>query len=139
MSPSLRRAFWIATWLTSLGFWSAACGVDAGSAPDASAEISQKEVLASIGTQQAPLLLDVRTPEEYASGHVPGARNLPIDQLPARSGELAAYRDQPVVVYCERGPRGAKAAEDLTAAGFTSVRSLAGHMSAWREAGLPTE
>ena len=120
--------------LPCIAFGATGCG-----AAESPGEISQQELRAAIEAQRVALVLDVRTPEEYASGHVPGARNLPIDQLAGRSGELAAWRDQPVVVYCERGPRAAKAAAELAAAGFTSVRSLAGHMSAWREAGLRTE
>ena len=87
----------------------------------------------------APLLLDVRTPEEYASGHVPGAVNIPHDQLGSRVNEIEAHRDQEVVVYCERGGRAANAAETLEAAGFITIRHLSGDMSAWRDAGLPTE
>ena len=119
----------------------AALALTAGCQAQGSAggDASQAEVLASIESKQPPLLLDVRTPEEYASGHVPGALNIPIDELPARIGEISAQREQPVVVYCERGPRAARAEGELVAAGFTSVRPLAGHMSAWREAGLPIE
>jgi rhodanese-related sulfurtransferase len=111
-----------------------ACG-----AADAAGGISQSELSAALRSEHPPLVLDVRTPEEFASGHVPGARNVPIDELAAHTGELSAYQAQPVVVYCERGPRAAKAAGALEAAGFTSVRELDGHMSAWREAGLPVE
>lgn len=131
-----RRTSALAASLLLCSLASGAIGCGAG---DAAGDISQTELRAAIDAPRAPLVLDVRTPEEYASGHLPGARNVPIDQLPARTGELTAYRDQPLVVYCERGPRAAKAALELAAAGFTSVRSLAGHMSAWREAGLPTE
>ncbi|HVN38228.1 MAG TPA: rhodanese-like domain-containing protein [Myxococcota bacterium] len=113
----------------------AACHADTASTPDA----PQSEVAAAIRDGHAPLLLDVRTPQEYASGHVPGARNISIDELPARESELGAERDRPVVVYCEKGGRAARGAKLLAAAGFTSVRLLAGHMSAWRDSGLPTE
>jgi rhodanese-related sulfurtransferase len=82
----------------------------------------------------APLVLDVRSGEEFASGHVPGAVNVPYAQVAARIGELGAPRE--VVVYCERGPRASKAAGVLSGAGF-AVKHLAGHMSGWREAGLP--
>jgi rhodanese-related sulfurtransferase len=118
-----------------------ALGSMACSAPDESGrgDVSHAELLAAFEAGTPPLLLDVRTPEEYASGHVPGARNVPIDTLSSQLDELAASRGEPVVVYCERGPRASKAADALTAAGFTSVRRLAGSMAAWREAGLPVE
>jgi rhodanese-related sulfurtransferase len=98
------------------------------------ADISPQEVLAFEGRADAPLVLDVRSAEEFASGHVPGARHVPYDQVEARVAELGPPRE--VVVYCERGPRASKAAAALTAAGFV-VRHLAGDMSGWRSQGLP--
>ena len=111
-----------------------ACG--SGSRTDASGEISAQAVLAVVGQAGAPLVLDVRSADEFASGHVPGAVNISHEQVSARVGELDATRD--VVVYCERGPRAAKAAAVLSAAGFT-VKHLAGDMNGWREQGLPIE
>ena len=110
-----------------------ACG--GGRAGDAS-EISQQEVLAFAGQTDTPLVLDVRSADEFASGHVPGAVNLPHEQVAARIGELDPARE--VVVYCERGTRAAQAAEVLSGAGFT-VKHLSGDMSGWREQGLPVE
>jgi rhodanese-related sulfurtransferase len=107
-----------------------------GGAADAN-EVTPEQVLAGQRGAQAPLLLDVRTADEFASGHVPGAINIHVDELAARTGELDAQRE--VVVYCERGPRARKAADALVAAGFTDVKLLSGHMSGWRDAGLPTE
>jgi rhodanese-related sulfurtransferase len=105
--------------------------------PAFSAQVPANEVLADIDADSAPLILDVRTPAEYARGHVPGARNISIEDLVQRIGEIADHRDAEVVVYCERGPRALKAADLLTGAGFVSVRHLEGDMSGWREAGLP--
>jgi rhodanese-related sulfurtransferase len=98
------------------------------------AEVSPQQVLAFEGRADAPLVLDVRSAEEFASGHVPGARHVPYDQVEARLAELGPPRE--VVVYCERGPRASKAAAALGAAGFT-VRHLTGDMSGWRAQGLP--
>jgi rhodanese-related sulfurtransferase len=109
------------------------CG--GGRAGDAG-EISQQEVLAFAGQAGAPLVLDVRSAEEFAGGHVPGAVNVSQEQVAARIGELDPARG--VVVYCERGPRAAKAADLLRDAGF-AVQHLTGDMSAWREQGLPIE
>lgn len=74
-------------------------------------------------------LIDVRTPEEFASGHIDGAVNIPIDELPARIGELEPSED-PVVIYCRSGRRSAIAATALVDAGFEAVYDL-GPMSAW--------
>ncbi len=124
----------LSTLLFAIGLSVAACTVGT----DAS-DVAQAQVVAWIDRGTAPLLIDVRTPEEYASGHVPGAVNIPHDQLGSRVNEIEAHRDQEVVVYCERGGRAANAAETLEAAGFTTIRHLSGDMSAWRDAGLPTE
>jgi rhodanese-related sulfurtransferase len=117
---------------------SLACGSGGSAPPPAAAvpEIAPDAVLALAGTEGAPLLLDVRTPEEFASGHVPGARNVSHEQLAARLGELGPPGE--VVVYCESGRRAAMAAEVLAGAGF-SVQHLTGDMRAWREAGRPLE
>ena len=96
-------------------------------------EISPQDLLAH---SDAPLVLDVRSAEEFAGGHVPGALNVSHEQVAARIGELEPARE--VVVYCERGGRAAQAAEVLSGAGF-QVRHLTGDMSGWREQGLPVE
>jgi len=119
---------------TSL-FLALACGVAAPGIRD----VTQYQVVAWIEQGEAPLLLDVRTPEEYAAGHVPGALNIPHDQLSARLAELEDRRGQQVVVYCESGRRAAHAAETLGGAGFEELRHLTGDMAGWRHAGLPTE
>ena len=104
-----------------------------------SAEIPASELLAGIAANEAPLILDVRTPEEFARGHVPGARNIAIDELALRIDEISDHRADEVVVYCERGPRALRASGLLADAGFASVRHLEGDMSGWRAAGLPTD
>ena len=82
-------------------------------------------------------VLDVRTPEEFAQGHVPGAVNVPLDQLGAR---LAAVpRDREVVIYCRTGRRSQLAADLLAANGYTRLRHLEGDMQGWVEKGRPVE
>lgn len=63
------------------------------------------------------LLLDVRTPEEYRSGHVPGAKNLPLDRL----GELELPKDRPVFAYCLSGARSAQATAWLRRQGYEAM------------------
>jgi rhodanese-related sulfurtransferase len=74
-------------------------------------------------------LVDVRTPDEYAAGHIEGAVNIPVQELPGRVDELAP-KDAPVVVYCRSGARSASARRTLEAAGYTKVLDL-GPMSRW--------
>ena len=99
-------------------------------------EISPQELLSVLREPDASLVLDVRSAEEFAGGHVPGARNVEYDQVATRLDELGPARE--VVVYCERGSRAAVASDALREAGFT-VRHLTGDMSGWRAAGLPVE
>lgn len=74
-------------------------------------------------------LIDVRTPEEFAAGHVQGAVNIPVDQLDRRLEEVGPS-STPVVVYCRSGVRSARAARVLRNAGFEAVHDV-GAMSNW--------
>jgi phage shock protein E len=85
------------------------------------------------------VVLDVRTPEEFAAGHVPGAINVPHDQVEARLAELAGAKDQDVVLYCRSGRRVQVAAGVLAKAGFTRLSHLEGDFPGWSGAGLPTQ
>ena len=78
--------------------------------------------------QEGALLLDVRTPAEYAEGHVEGAVNISHDQVGAHLGELEP-KSRPIVVYCHSGRRSGLAAAELRGEGFT-VHDL-GPMTAW--------
>lgn len=75
------------------------------------------------------LLLDVRTAREFAQGHIEGARNIPVGELPTRFSELGE-KQGPIVLYCRSGARSAKAKALLESSGFTSVANL-GAMSRW--------
>jgi phage shock protein E len=79
--------------------------------------------------ERGALLVDVRTPEEFAAGHLPGAINVPVDEIDRRASELGDPH-RSVVLYCRSGRRSARAAELLGKRGFTAVRNL-GPMSAW--------
>lgn len=80
------------------------------------------------------LLLDVRTPQEFASGHIPGAVNISLQTLQSRLSEIP--RDQPIVVYCRSGNRSVTASEILAQAGYTDLYDLGG-IIAWSAQGLP--
>lgn len=85
-----------------------------------------------------PVYVDVRTPEEYASGHVSGAILIPHDQMAARWQELEAYRDTPVVVYCRSGRRSDLALQVLKEKGFTNVEN-GGGLDDLQGQGVPVE
>jgi rhodanese-related sulfurtransferase len=90
----------------------------------ASEPITPEALATQLTASQAPLVLDVRSPEEYTAGHIPGAVNFPYRELPARLTELGAYRTQPIVVYCEIGVRAGIAELTLEQAGFTAIYHL---------------
>lgn len=79
--------------------------------------------------QTGARLVDVRTPGEFAAGHIPGAINIPVQQLDTRMSELQP-KDAAVVVYCRSGHRSGNAARMLKSAGFPAVHDL-GPMSRW--------
>ena len=81
-------------------------------------------------------VLDVREPEEYVAGHVPGALLMPTEQLPNRISELDP--DQPVFVICASGRRSSAMTELLRAAGF-DARSVTGGTTAWVDSGRLVE
>ncbi len=85
------------------------------------------------------LLLDVRPETDFNGewGHIPGARSIPLEHLPARLGELE--RDRPVRLVCRTDRRSAQAESLLAKAGFADVRVIQGGMTAWRDRGWPVE
>ena len=120
-----------------MGAWEEA-GLPTTHAPSAPVafEITVAQFVREQGTDETQLL-DVREPDEWAEGHAPQAILIPLEELVIRRGELDSAR--PVVTVCRSGRRSLTAAEILLEAGFRDVRSLAGGMVAWRDAGLPVE
>ncbi|AFY57840.1 Rhodanese-related sulfurtransferase [Rivularia sp. PCC 7116] len=102
-------------------------------------QIPATELVEQIKLDKAPIILDVRTPEEYSQGHIPGAINIEYRELPSRISEVNSLSNQKIVVYCERGVRANIAEETLKKAGFTEVLHLEGDMSGWRERGFEVE
>lgn len=86
------------------------------------------------------VLIDVRGSDEFSAppGHLPGAINLPLPELPARLAEVTVL-ERPVVLVCKTDRRSARAAELLIAAGVRSVEVLRGGTDGWHQQGLPLE
>ena len=103
--------------------------------------IAPIELRQVLETNPNAVVLDVRTPVEYAEVHVPQARNEPLDKLqPAiLLGSGGLPKDQPVYLLCRSGLRATKAAEKLTKAGFAQAVVVDGGTLAWIEAGLPVD
>jgi phage shock protein E len=81
-------------------------------------------------------VIDVREPDEYKSGHIPGAINIPLGYIPDSVQERFQDKTRPLVVYCHSGMRSRRAAFALVRAGYQDVEDL-GPISAWKN-GLET-
>jgi rhodanese-related sulfurtransferase len=88
--------------------------------------------------QGKSLILDVRSADEFAAGHIRDAKNIPLKELPNRLAELEKFKTRPVIVVCGRGLQSSKATAQLKKAGFAETTSLLGGLDAWRTQGLPT-
>ena len=82
------------------------------------------------------LLIDVRTVGEFAAGYIPGAINIPLDQISQRLSEIP--KDEPVVVYCQSGNRSNQATQLLKGEGYSQIYDLGG-ISQWQSAGMPVQ
>ncbi|MDW8325999.1 MAG: rhodanese-like domain-containing protein [Anaerolineales bacterium] len=98
--------------------------------------LSAAEVQMRLKASPAPLLLDVREPEEYRAGHIAGAKLIPLGELSRRLNELPQNRE--IVCVCRSGSRSHSAARQLIKSGYNAV-NLRGGMLAWVNAGLPTK
>ena len=85
------------------------------------------------------LVLDVSESAEFAAGHVPKARNIPVRELAGRLEEIGKFREKPILVTAKGPQRAAAAARLLKRSGFNNVYQLRGGTAAWREASLPVE
>ena len=89
-----------------------------------------------VGTMQ---LVDVRTPEEFKDGTIPGSQNINVlaDDFAEKVKNLD--KDKPVLVYCRRGGRSSRAAKTLKSLGFTEIYDLDGGITSWKSKDLPTQ
>lgn len=104
--------------------------------PKINTKIAPADYQAKFGANVDHVLLDVRTPQEFASGHIPGAINISIDELAGRLSEVP--QDKPVVLYCRSGNRSNQAAQLLDRAGYTQIYDLGGIVN-WVQQGYPVQ
>jgi phage shock protein E len=125
-----------------------ACAQEAAPPEDTTAtnviiEIPAVELFNRIETNNAPLIIDVRSADEFSVGHLPGALNVAHSEFveyPAESvALLPTARDAEIVVHCVSGKRAGIAMEIITSAGYTNVGHLIGDFSGWKAAGYPIE
>jgi rhodanese-related sulfurtransferase len=82
-------------------------------------------------------VVDVRDANEYAEGHIEGARNIPLAKIEERAFELQDYKQKPVIVTCQSGTRSPAASRKLSTLGFTQVFEMKGGILAWQDQKLP--
>jgi rhodanese-related sulfurtransferase len=83
------------------------------------------------------LVIDLRSPEAFARGHIVNAKNIPLDELEATNDKISGHREKPLVAVCESGTSSTRAVAKLRKAGFASVYGLKGGIAGWTQANLP--
>jgi rhodanese-related sulfurtransferase len=131
--------FWLMTGLLAVVLAACTAPDDDSKRAAGPRSITAEELAEKIQFSQAPLILDVRSKEEYAEGHIPGALNIPHAELPDRLSEIDAAKTDEIVVHCRSGYRAGIAEKILIEAGYSDVRDLAGHMNAWKSDGHPIQ
>jgi len=101
-------------------------------------EVGAVEAVQLINRRDA-VVLDVREPGEFDGGHIAGAKNFPVGAIEKRAGDLARFREKPVLIVCATANRSHAAFNVLRKLGFVDVHILSGGMNAWRQASLPLE
>ena len=109
---------------------------------EAKAETEQTDAASvhdAVGSGEDVTVLDVREPDEFEAGHIPGAKPLPRGLLEYKAAEELPDKDARIVVHCALGGRGSLAAKSLKEMGYTNVANMEGGLSAWREKGYEVE
>ncbi|WP_090043553.1 rhodanese-like domain-containing protein [Limnohabitans sp. 2KL-27] len=100
--------------------------------------LSPQDMVQLMNREKA-IVIDVCEPDEFARGHVMGAKNLPLGQLEDKLAQLVKSKSAQVVMVCQVGARSARAAATARKLGFENVKSLAGGLKAWQAASMPVE
>ena len=89
--------------------------------------------------REKAVVIDVCEPDEFARGHVMGAKNVPLGQLEDKLPLVVKNKSTPVIMVCQVGARSARAAASARKLGYENAQSLAGGLKAWVLASMPTE
>lgn len=100
--------------------------------------LSPQDMVQLMNREKA-IVIDVCEPDEFARGHVIGAKNLPLGQLEEKLAQVVKSKSAQVVMVCQVGARSARAAATARKLGFENVQSLAGGLKAWQAASMPVE
>jgi len=102
-------------------------------------EIGTLEATRLMNQQGATLVLDVSDDKDFASGHLPRARNIPVRELSGRIGEIGKFKEKTVIVTSRNNVKSSTASRFLKREGFKAVYQLKGGTNAWQQASLPVE
>lgn len=108
----------------------------AGKSASGVPNITSAEAVNLINRSHA-VVVDVRSTDAFASGHIAEAKSIPLDDLSERLSELKKYKNKPILVNCQKGISGVKACNILKEAEFTEVHHLKGGLDAWTNAKMP--
>jgi rhodanese-related sulfurtransferase len=100
--------------------------------------LSPQDMVQLMNREKA-VVIDVCSADEFAQGHVIGAKNLPLSELDAKLAQVVKNKATPVVMVCQVGARSARAAATAQKLGYENVQSLAGGLKAWQAANMPVE
>ena len=98
--------------------------------------VSAAEATQMINRRNA-VVIDLRSADEFAQGHLPSARNLPFSELEAKIGQFVKNKGNPLLLVCQTGQQSRKAERIVKDAGFAEVHVLHGGVNAWQQAGMP--
>ena len=105
--------------------------------PTGSRRVDVTGLREQLASDDAPRVLDVRTPAEFETAHIPGSYNVPLDHLREHRDELHRHLDEDVVLVCRSGARAQQAERALAEVGLPGLRVLEGGITAWQTAGAP--
>lgn len=103
---------------------------------NAPSTVEAGELYALVQAESGPRLIDVRTPSEFETAHIPGSYNVPLDLLREHRDEIARHLDENVVLVCRSGQRAGTAGQTLHDAGLPNVSILEGGLTAWQAKGF---
>lgn len=136
------KSFYLLT-LILLTLFFTACGSPPPATPIGQIDLAnlpaEIDVATAAALQKQPdvLLIDVREPDEYNAGHIPGVTLIPMGEVPDRLSEIP--QDKTVVVTCRSGNRSGQITDFLREQGYENVHNMQGGIVAWEQAGLPVE
>ena len=126
----------VRTWLVlTVLFLAIGCGGPSATSRPVSSNMTPVQAHEWLQGKNPPQLIDVRNPDEFQTGHIAGAKLIPLGELEGRLGDID--KGKPVLLYCLAGVRSQKAADLLNRHSFQNVFQITGGVKAWREVGLP--